>query len=116
METLVDAAKRELEEETSLKATELDILCISDNIIIGIKNIIGIVVEYNNENLFYSILDDCFFKIVSFNEKLADNKGKYLNKIFDEVYDGDSQYMTPIWKDLYEKTKKEFLTKKEKID
>lgn len=31
MEKLVDAAKRELEEETSLKATKLDILCISDD-------------------------------------------------------------------------------------
>ena len=27
----------------------------------GIKNIIGIIIEYNNEKLFYSILDDCFF-------------------------------------------------------
>lgn len=32
MEKLVDAAKRELEEETSLKATKLDLLCISDDI------------------------------------------------------------------------------------
>ena len=31
MEKLVDAAKRELEEETSLKATKLDLLCISDD-------------------------------------------------------------------------------------
>lgn len=31
MEKLVDAAKRELEEETSLKATKLDILCLSDD-------------------------------------------------------------------------------------
>ena len=31
MEKLVDAAKRELEEETGLKATKLDILCISDD-------------------------------------------------------------------------------------
>ena len=31
MENLVDAAKRELEEETSLKATKLDLLCISDD-------------------------------------------------------------------------------------
>ncbi len=31
MEKLVDAAKRELEEETSLKATRLDFLCISDD-------------------------------------------------------------------------------------
>lgn len=32
MEKLVDAAKRELEEETNLKATKLDFLCISDDI------------------------------------------------------------------------------------
>lgn len=31
MENLVDAAKRELEEETSLKATKIDFLCISDD-------------------------------------------------------------------------------------
>ena len=31
MEKLVDAAKRELEEETSLVATKLDLLCISDD-------------------------------------------------------------------------------------
>ena len=31
METLVDAAKRELEEETSLVATKLDLLCVSDD-------------------------------------------------------------------------------------
>lgn len=31
METLIDAAKRELKEETNLDATELDILCISDD-------------------------------------------------------------------------------------
>ena len=31
MEKLVDAAKRELEEETSLKATKLDFFCISDD-------------------------------------------------------------------------------------
>ena len=31
MEKLVDAAKRELEEETSLKATKLKFLCISDD-------------------------------------------------------------------------------------
>ena len=31
MEKLVDAAKRELEEETSLKATKIDFLCISDD-------------------------------------------------------------------------------------
>lgn len=31
MEKLVDAAKRELEEETSLKATNLELLCISDD-------------------------------------------------------------------------------------
>lgn len=32
MERLEDAAKRELEEETSLKATELELYCISDDI------------------------------------------------------------------------------------
>lgn len=31
MEKLIDAAKRELKEETSLDATKLDILCISDD-------------------------------------------------------------------------------------
>lgn len=31
MEKLIDAAKRELKEETSLEATKLDLLCISDD-------------------------------------------------------------------------------------
>lgn len=31
MEKLIDAAKRELEEETSLKANQLELLCISDD-------------------------------------------------------------------------------------
>ena len=35
-----------------------------DNSLGGIKNIIGIKVTHNGEPLFYSILDDCFFRIL----------------------------------------------------
>lgn len=82
----------------------------------GIKNIIGIAVKHNNEDLFYSILDDCFFRILPPKEELANNKAKYLGKIFVAIYcDENNHYMIPTWKKLYEKTKKEFLTKEEII-
>lgn len=79
----------------------------------GIKNIIGIIVKHKNENLFYSILDDCFFRMLSSYEERANNREKYLDKIFVEIY--DNHYMTPTWKKLYEETKKDFLTKEEII-
>lgn len=51
METLVNAAKRELEEETNLKATKLDFLCISDDMADTAHYVtVGFIVrEYNGE-------------------------------------------------------------------
>ena len=51
METLVNAAKRELEEETNLKATKLDFLCISDDMTDTAHYVtVGLIVrEYNGE-------------------------------------------------------------------
>ncbi len=51
MEKLVDAAKRELEEETSLKATKLDLLCISDDMTDTVHYVtVGFIVkEYTGE-------------------------------------------------------------------
>ena len=51
METLVNAAKRELEEETNLKATKLDFLCISDDMTDTAHYVtVGFIVrEYNGE-------------------------------------------------------------------
>ena len=51
MEKLVDAAKRELEEETSLKATKLDLFCISDDMTNTAHSVtVGFIVrEYTGE-------------------------------------------------------------------
>lgn len=43
----------------------------------GIKNIIGIKVTHKKEILFYSILDDCFFRIIPAYEELANNYENY---------------------------------------
>lgn len=51
MEKLVDAAKRELEEETSLKAGKMDFLCISDDMTDTAHYVTAgfIVTEYDGE-------------------------------------------------------------------
>lgn len=81
----------------------------------GIKNIIGIIIEYNNEKLFYSILDDCFFKTLPSSEERINNFEKYANRIFVEVDDINNPYITPIGVGLYKRLGKEFLTKEEII-
>lgn len=82
---------------------------------VGIKNIIGIVVEHNSERLFYSILDDCFFKILPSREERLDNSNKYTNRVFVEIYADGNSYMTPLGIQLYERLKTDFLTKEEII-
>lgn len=83
--------------------------------IVGIKNIMGIVVKHDNDNLFYSILDDCFFRILFFDEDLTNNMEKYSNRIFAIIASEYKHYMPSIWKKLYEKVKRNFLTKEEII-
>ncbi|GEM_PF-4366518 len=77
----------------------------------GIKNIIGITVEYNNELLFYSIFDDCFFRILPSKEKLATDWEKYSNQVFVEIY--GIVFNKTVGMELFERIQKEFLTKKE---
>lgn len=87
----------------------------SDTSRAGYKNIIGIVVKHNEEELFYSILDDCFFRILpSFNN----NYKQYSDCIFVEVYN----YIEPpfefktVGMYLYDELKKEYITKEEIIN
>lgn len=81
----------------------------------GIKNIIGIIVEHNNERLFYSILDDCFFRVLPSREEGLDNSSKYYNRVFVEIYADGNSHMSPVGVELYEKLKADFLTKEEII-
>ena len=71
------------------------------SVFIGVKNIIGIVVPRDNGYLFYSILDDCFFRTIEeydYNNWPTGLRAKPINK--------------PGVK-LYEKFQKDFLTKEE---
>lgn len=88
----------------------------SDRTMGGIKNIIGIVIKHKNETLFYSILDDCFFRVLPPKEELASIMQKYTDRIYVEIYDdSNNHYMFPTWKKLYEALKKDFFTKEEII-
>ena len=93
MEKLVDAAKRELEEETSLKATKLDILCISDDMTDTAHYVtVGFIVkEYSGEVKIMepeTIIDWKWFDLNELPENLykPSNKciEKYKNKIIYE--------------------------------
>ena len=81
----------------------------------GIKNIIGIIVEHNNERLFYSILDDCFFRVLPSREEGLNNSRKYYNRVFVEIYADGNLHMSHVGVELYEKLKADFLTKEEII-
>ena len=75
----------------------------------GIKNIIGIIVKYNDEELFYSIFDDCFFRLLPSKEELIYNND---NQLFVKVYKAIPRfgYLT-IGDTLYKETNLDFLTK-----
>lgn len=77
----------------------------------GIKNIIGLVVKHNDEEFFYSILDDCFFKILPSKQERISNNDIYTNKLFVEVY-GILQSVGEVF---YKKIKTDFITKDEII-
>lgn len=83
----------------------------------GIKNILGVKVEYNGENLFYSILDNCFFRILPQYDPTRNVLERLQGRLFVEVYD----YQNPPFEfktlgmDLYEKIKREYITKKDLI-
>ena len=82
----------------------------------GIKNIIGIKVEYRGKNLFYSILDDCFFRILPQYDSEIGWRG-FEGRLFVNIF----EYQEPpveiktLGMDLHEKIKKEYITKTELI-
>lgn len=80
----------------------------SDRSMGGIKNVIGIIVEHNNERLFYSILDDCFFKVLHSREERLD-----FNRVFVEIYNDDNLCIQSVGIQLHERLKTDFLTKEE---
>ena len=82
----------------------------------GIKNIIGIIVRYNDKELFYSIFDDCFFRLLPSKEELIYNDDIYSNQLFVEVYTASpSGWYLTIGDNLYKKINAEFLTKEDII-
>lgn len=83
----------------------------------GIKNAIGLIAYYNDEKLFYSILDDCFFRILpEFNPRTDNYKG-LSGHLFVELY----EYQAPPYEiktfgmQLYDFLKKDSVTKEEII-
>ena len=78
----------------------------------GIKNIIGILVRHNDKELFYSILDDCFFRLLPSKKELIYNDEIYSNQLFVEVYTAvhDFGYLT-LGERLYKKINAEFINK-----
>lgn len=83
----------------------------------GIKNVIGLIVYFNNETLFYSILDDCFFRILPKFNPEKDNYKDLVGQLFIEPY----KYQAPPYElktfgmKLYDYLKKDFVTKEEII-
>ena len=81
----------------------------------GIKNVIGIVVKNNEEELFYSILDDCFFRILPTENEIINNKEYQQNRLFVEPYDQDITHIQSIGKEMIKKTNITFISKSEII-
>jgi len=90
----------------------------SYNSLAGIKNIIGVKVTHNGECLFYSILDNCFFRILPQNDPTKNTCENRQERLFVEIY----EYQKPPYElktlgmDLYRKIKKDSITKKEIIE
>ena len=80
----------------------------------GIKNIIGIKVTHNGEQLFYSILDDCFFHILPQDYSTRDLYRKLFVKIY-EYLKPPFEYKTFGMK-LYRYINKDYITKQEIIE
>lgn len=77
----------------------------------GIKNIIGLIVVFDNEEIFYSILDDCFFRLLPSQDELINNREQYSNRIFVEIHGRDTSYMKSLGLELYERLQTEFISK-----
>ena len=84
----------------------------------GIKNIIGVKTTYNGENLFFSLLDDCFFRVFPQNVSIKDMCKGLQRQLFVQIY----EYRKPPYEfktfgmELYDYTKKDYITKQEIIE
>lgn len=79
----------------------------------GIKNIIGIKLKYNEKEIFYSIFDECFFKIMPPSQNESDFFEKNANKVFVSPHFENNLGLNPLGMNLFEKLKKDFITKEE---
>ena len=82
----------------------------------GIKNIIGIKVTHNGEDLFYSILDDCFFRLLPPNDPTRDMWQELYGYLFVEIYEYIEYYVKTFGMNLYNYIKKDYITKDEIIE
>ena len=84
----------------------------------GIKNIIGLKVANKGENLFFSILDDCFFRILPQNDFDQDILENFYERLFVQVY----EYHKPPYElktfgmELYHYIHQDYITKQEIIE
>ncbi len=88
------------------------------NSLVGIKNIIGIKVVYNDKYLFYSILDDCFFRILSQNDLSIDIWSILYGRIFVQIgeYQKFPYEIKTFGMDLYDYIGKDYVTKQEILE
>lgn len=77
----------------------------------GIKNIIGLIVVFNEEELFYSIFDDCFFRLLPSQEELTNNREQYSNRIFVDIYGRNTSCTKSLGEELYERLQIEYISK-----
>lgn len=81
----------------------------------GIKNIMGIKIIHNNEYLFYSILDDCFFRVFPLDNSTSTIGKDFHGRLFVQIYNDQK----PLWNfgtELYNYINKDYITKKEIIE
>lgn len=81
----------------------------------GIKNIIGIKVIHNGEHLFYSILDDCFFRILSQTDLTIDTCKDFHGRLFVQIdeYQKSTQEIKTFGLKLHDYINKDYVTKQE---
>ena len=84
----------------------------------GIKNIIGLKVQHKGENLFYSLLDDCFFRVFPSNDiykyEHKGTQGCLLVEIYE--YQAPPYELKTFGMELYNYIKKDYITKQELIE
>lgn len=82
----------------------------------GIKNVIGLTIFFNGEEYFYSIFDDCYFRLLPTQDEITNNPEKYVNKLFVDVYARNTSYMKSFGIDLYERLQIDVITKLEILE